>query len=136
MLRPRVSVSVDGPTRIATVRYVGAINGDAIVPEVLRLYGALERPWAYDCIWDMSRHTGHTETRDNEALARGWQAICGGRDLGRYTAIVSADALIGARLTLTQRLFPFRTLAVFAKIDAARAWLETARAETEAPSVA
>ncbi len=42
MLRPRVSVSVDQPTRIATVRYVGAINGDVIVPEVLRLYGAIE----------------------------------------------------------------------------------------------
>ncbi len=136
MLRPRVSVTVDESARIATVRYVGAINGDVIIPEVLRLYGAIEQPWDYDCIWDMSRHTGHTETRDNEALARGWQAICGGRDLGRHTAIVSVDALIGARLTLTQRLFPFRTLAVFGKIDAARAWLETARADAKAPSVA
>ena len=136
MLRPRVSVTVDPFTRIATVRYVGAINGDVIIPEVLRLYGALERPWEYDCIWDMRRHTGRTETRDNEALARGWQAICGGRDIGRYTAIVSDDALIGARLPLTQRLFPFRTLAVFATVEMARAWLETARADTEAPSVA
>ena len=136
MLRPRVSVTLDPSTRIATVRYVGAINGDVIVPEVLRLYGALDRPWTYDCIWDMRRHTGSTETRDNEALARGWQAMCGGRDIGRYTAILSSDPLIAARLPLTQRLFPFRTLAVFGTVEAARGWLEAARTETEAPSVA
>jgi len=136
MLRPRVSVSVDESGRIATVRYVGAINGDVIVPEVLRLYGALDRPWDYDCIWDMRRHTGSTETRDNETLARGWQSICGGRDIGRHTAIVSTDPLISARLTLTQRLFPFRTLAVFGSVEAARSWLEAARAGAEAASVA
>ncbi len=136
MLRPRVSVTVDLAARIATVRYVGAINGDVIIPEVLRLYGALDRPWEYDCLWDMRRHTGHTETRDNEALARGWQAICGGRDIGRLTAILSGDPLIEARLKLTQRLFPFRTLEVFPTIEAGRAWIDSVRADIEAPSVA
>ena len=129
MLRPRVSVHIDEARRIATVRYVGAINGDRIIPEVLAAYGALERPWEFDCVWDMRRHTGRTEIRDNEALSRGWLNLCGGRDAGRLTAVVSSDPLIDARLPLTQQLFPFRTVALFGTVEAAWDWIETSRVE-------
>jgi len=129
MLRPRVSFLIDEPERIVTVRYVGALNGDQIVPEMLAAYRGLERAWEYDCIHDLRRHEGRVEIRDNEALGRGWQEVCGGRDAGRRTAIVSNDPLIDARLPLTQRMFPFRVVALFGTVEAARVWIAESRAE-------
>ena len=132
MLRARVGFHVDETHKIVTVRYIGAIDGDEIVPQVLDGFAGLERPWDYDCIWDMTRHQGRIDIRDNEILGRGWQELCGGRDTGRRTAVVSSDALIDARLTVSQRLFPFRTIALFGTLESARAWLGEPRADSSA----
>lgn len=129
MLRPRITVQFDKIKLIATVRYIGAVDGDQVVREVLGAYRTTDQAWAYDCIWDLSRHTGVVGIQDNDALAHGWKAITGGRDAGRYTAVVSTDPLIDARLPLTRRLFPFRTVALFATVEAARGWIEASRAE-------
>lgn len=136
MLRARVGFHIDEAHRLVTVRYVGAICGDEIVPRMEAAYRALDRAWRYDCIHDLRRHTGRMDIRDNEALAECWHEVAGGRDVGRCTAIVSSDPLVDARLPLTQKLFPFRSLAVFGTLEAARSWIETVRAEAEATSVA
>ena len=129
MLRARIGFHVDEIEKIVTVRYVGQIDGERAVPEVLTAFRALSQPWDYDCIWDLSRHEGKVEIRDNDALALEWQSLCGGRDAGRMTAVVSLDPLIDVRLPLTQRLFPFRTIALFGTVAAARVWMQSARAE-------
>ena len=129
MLRPRVGFAVDPTDLIVTVRYIGAIGGDHIVPAVLKGFAAVERAWDYDCIFDLSRHDGLVEIRDNDALARGWLNLTGGRDAGRRTAVVSSDPLIDARLPLIQPMFPFRTLMTFASVEAARGWLLASRTE-------
>ena len=132
MLRPRISVQVDEAQRIVTARYIGAVHGDQVVDEVLSVYRTLDKAWEYDCIWDLSRHAGWVEIRHNEALAQGWKNIAGGRDAGRLTAVVSCDPLIDVRLPLTQVMFPFRTVALFGTVEAARLWIEAMRAESVA----
>jgi hypothetical protein len=129
MLRPRIGFQIDETQRMVTVRYIGAIDGDQVVREVLGAYQGLDRAWEYDCIWDLSRHAGVVGIRHNDALAQGWKNITGGRDAGRLTAVVSTDPLIDARLPLTQVMFPFRTVALFGNVEAARAWIEATRAE-------
>lgn len=131
MLRPRVGFTVDQTDRIVTVRYIGAIGGDAIIPAVLGGFSAVEHVWKYDCIFDLSRHNGLVELRDNDALGRGWLNLSGGRDAGRLTAVVSNDPLIDARLPLIQPMFPFRTLMTFASVEAARTWILASRTEAE-----
>ncbi len=129
MLRPRIGFQADEAERIVTVRYIGAIDGEQVVREVLEAFGALDRAWEYDCIWDLTRHAGVVGIRSNDALSHGWKNIAGGRDAGRLTAVVSTDPLIDARLPLTQTMFPFRTVALFGTVDAARRWIEATRAE-------
>ncbi len=136
MLRPRVGFHVDESQHLLTVRYVGDICGDEILPKMLAACHALDKAWRFDVIHDLRRHTGRMDIRDNEAFAQGWRAICGGRDAGRCTAIVSNDPLVDARLPLTQAMFPGRTVAVFGTNESARAWIDTVRAETAAASVA
>ena len=136
MLRPRVGFHVDEAHRIATVRYIGAINGDRVVPDVLRAFRALERAWEYDCVFDLTRHDGFVEIGDGDVLDCGWQDICNGRDIGRHTAVVSVDPLIGARLPLLQGLFPFRTVKMFGSADAARAWICDQRKQSSNASAA
>ena len=132
MLRPRIVFQADEAQRIVSVRYIGAVDGDQVVSEVLGFFRALDKAWAYDCIWDLTRHTGWVEIRHIDELSDGWKAITGGRDTGRYTAVVSLDPLVDVRLPLTQRMFPFRTVALFGEAEVARQWIETARNEPAA----
>ena len=132
MLRPRISFHADETRRIATVRYIGAVHGDQVIDEVLSAFRTLDKAWEYDCIWDLSRHEGWVEIRHNDGLAQGWKTIAGGRDTDRLTAVVSIDPLIDARLPLTRAMFPFRTVALFGAVEAARLWIEATRAETPA----
>lgn len=137
MLRPRISFQTDEAQRIVTVRYVGAVDGDQVVREVLGFFRALDKAWEYDCIWDLTRHTGWVEIRHIDDLSDGWKAITGGRDAGRYTAVVSLDPLVDVRLPLTQRMFPFRTVALFGTSETAWSWIEASRNDpAQAPSVA
>ncbi len=127
MLRPRIGFQVDKAQNIVTVRYIGAVHGDQVVSEVLGAFRALDGAWEHDCIWDLTRHTGWVEIRHIDALSEGWRNIAGGRDAGRFTAVVSVDPLIDVRLPLTQAMFPFRTVGLFGTVEAARAWIEARR---------
>ncbi len=129
MTRSRLTISVDQPVRILTVRYIGAIDGDSVNDSMMTQLSELERPWEYDAIIDMRRHDGLIVASEIEDLGLRWALMAKGRDEGRLTAIVSDDPLVNARLSLTQAVFPHRTMACFARLEEGMAWIEAHRGD-------
>ncbi len=129
MTRSRLTISVDQPNRILTVRYIGAIDGDGVNDSMMTQLSELERPWEYDAIIDMRRHDGLIVASEIEELGLRWALMAKGRDEGRLTAIVSDDPLVNARLSMTQAVFPHRVMACFARLEEGIAWIETHRGD-------
>ena len=129
MTRSRLTISVDQPNRILTVRYIGAIDGDGVNDSMMTQLSELDRPWEYDAIIDMRRHDGLIVASEIEDLGLRWALMAKGRDEGRLTAIVSDDPLVNARLSLTQAVFPHRVMACFARLEEGIAWIEAHRGD-------
>jgi hypothetical protein len=129
MIRARIAFRADPARRLIVVRYIGDLNGDQICCEMMDMFRDVENVWEYDCLYDLTRHTGVVSSADNEELGRQWQAIAQGRDIGRCTAIVSQDPLLHARAKLSQSSFSARTLALFYTVEEGEAWIAGRRAE-------
>ena len=127
MTRSRLTLSVDQPNRIFTIRYIGAIDGDDINDSLLSQVSQVERPWEYDSIMDLRRHDGTVMAADIEDLGLRWSLLAKGRDQGRLTAIISEDPLVSARLSQSQAVFPHRTLCCFARLEDGVAWIQAQR---------
>lgn len=131
-MRSRLVFQILAEERIAVIRYIGDIGGDRIVPEIVGHLDALEQPWTWDMIFDLRRHDGIVEVRHYEAVAAHWKTLAKGLDIGRRSAAVSSDPLVGARLTIMDSLFPGRIIASFQSMEQARDWLREGRASAAA----
>jgi hypothetical protein len=127
MSRSRLTLTFDEPSRIFVARYFGEIEGDDINDNMMDQLTRVDESWTYDSIIDMRRYDGTVLVTEIEALSRRWALFAQGRDRGCFTAIISEDALVKARLPVTQSLFPTRIMAVFATFDEGLDWLKTQR---------
>ncbi|MDV6329550.1 hypothetical protein [Asticcacaulis sp. 201] len=129
MARSRVTLSIDNTTKIMTIRYIGELGGEDVNNTMMLQLLDIPDAWTYDSIIDMRRFDGTIMTTEIEDLATRWNGLAQGRDAGTFTAIISDDALVRARLSITQGLFPTRTLANFNTLDEGLAWLRACRDE-------
>lgn len=127
MSRSRINLTFDHETRIFVVRYFGEIEGSAINKTLLEQLTQVEQVWTYDCLIDMRRYDGTVLVGEIEELGHKWGLFAQGRDRGRFTAIVSEDPLVKARLSVTQSLFPTRLIEHFDNFDEALDWLKIQR---------
>ncbi len=128
MGRSRLTLTVDEDHRILIVRYIGDIDGEQINHNVMQQIADVAEVWTYDSLIDMRRFENTVLVTEIEDLAMRWNGLAAGRDRGCFTAVISADPLVRARLPLTQALFPVRTLAQFGSFDEGLDWLKTQRA--------
>lgn len=123
----RVAFTLDAPNRRLIIRYIGEISGYEIVNDIVAYLKTLEDFWTYDVILDMRRFDGVILAADNEAFAKWWYANLPVEDPGHFTAIVSPDPHIHARLGASRNLFPTHVLAVFHTLDEGLDWLQKSR---------
>ena len=128
MIRARIAFRAEPADRLIVVRYIGALDGETLVRQLMAHFRATEAAWEYDCIFDLTRHEGVVQAAHNEELGRQWLEVTQSRDTGRMSAIISTDPLVHSRLRGSQTMFPHRTLAVFNTIDEGRAWIAVERA--------
>ncbi|WP_443747562.1 hypothetical protein [Asticcacaulis solisilvae] len=131
-MRSRLVFQVLPDERIAIARYIGDIGGDRIVPELQAHLETLDQPWTWDMIIDLRRHEGIVGVADYEAMAAHWKGLAKGLDIGRRSAAISSDPLVGARLTVMDALFPGRIMGAFMTMEDARDWLRQGRASAAA----
>jgi hypothetical protein len=134
MTRSRMTLSVDEPNKIFTLRYIGSIDGDEVNESVLQQLAQMTAPWEYDTIVDQRRHEGTILTAEIEELGLRWSQFAQGRDAGRLIAIVSEDSLVHARLSLSQAAFPQRVLKGFARMEEGVDWIMSQRAKARPSS--
>ena len=127
MIRARIAFRAEPADRLIVVRYIGALDGETLVRQLMTHFRATEAAWEYDCIFDLTRHEGVVQAAHNEELGRQWLDVTQGRDTGRMSAIISTDPLVHSRLRGSQTMFPHRTLAVFNTVDEGRAWIAIER---------
>lgn len=128
MTRSRITVSLDEALKIMTIRYIGTLNGDEVNSNMMSQLVHVPDVWEYDSILDMRRYEGTIMGKEIEDLSVRWNQLVQGRDAGGFTAIISDDALVRARLSLTQALFPQRTLENFNTFDEGLDWIKTQKA--------
>lgn len=127
MGRSRLTLTVDEDHRILIVRYIGDIDGEQINHNVMQQIADVAEVWTYDSLIDMRRFENTVLVTEIEDLATRWNGLAQARDRGCFTAIISDDPLVRARLPLTQALFPVRTLAQFGNFDEGLEWLKAQR---------
>ena len=127
MGRSRLTLTVDEDYRILIVRYIGAIDGEQINHNVMQQIADVDEVWTYDSLIDMRRFENTVLVTEIEDLATRWNGLAQGRDRGCFTAVISGDPLVKARLPITQDLFPTRILAHFVDFDEGLDWLKTQR---------
>ncbi|MBW8882598.1 MAG: hypothetical protein JF615_14595 [Asticcacaulis sp.] len=127
MSRSRISLTVDEDLRIWVARYFGEIEGDEINDSLMDHLIRIDQVWTYDSLIDMRRYDGTVLVGEIEELAHRWAEHAAGRDRGHFTAIVSTDPLVRARVPVTQSLFPTRNLAHFDNFDEGLEWLKRQR---------
>jgi len=123
----RVAFSLDAANRRLIIRYQGNISGYEIVNDVIAYLKNLDNFWTYDVIIDMRRFQGVMLSADNEAFAKWWYETLPVPDPGHYSAVISADPHIQARLAVSQSIFPNHILSVFASLDEGLDWLTRMR---------
>ena len=127
MGRSRISLTADAEHRILIVRYFGEIDGEQINTNVMQQIADVPEAWTYDSVIDMRRYESTVLVTEIEGLAMRWNQFAQGRDRGCFTAVISDDRLVRARLPLTQALFPVRILAQFSGFDEGLDWLKAQR---------
>ncbi len=130
--RSRLSMTVDEASRIIVLRYLGHIEGEQINSSMMQQLAQLPEPWTYDSIVDMRRYEGVVLADEIQELGMRWALLAQGRDRGHFTAVISDDALVKARLHITQSAFPFRTLAYFDSFDDGLDWIKARRGDKQA----
>jgi hypothetical protein len=128
MTRSRITVSLDEELKIMNIRYIGTLNGDEVNSNMMSQLVHVPHVWEYDSILDMRRYEGTIMGKEIEDLSTRWNELVRGRDAGGFTAIISDDPLVRARLSLTQALFPQRTLENFNTFDEGMDWIKTQKA--------
>ncbi len=126
-MRARITFTVDEPTKLIIIRYVGHLDGPQVNESLIEQYKALERCWEYDNLIDLRRFEGLVLAADIEDLGQRWEALAQGRDKGQFSAIVSDDVHVHARFAITQAAFPNRTMAAFGDFDEGLDWLSQQR---------
>lgn len=129
MTRSRLTLTVDEAARILIVRYHGTLEGEQINDSMIDHLSRLEAPWDFDSIIDMRRYDGVVLAEDIQQLGMRWALLAQGRDRGRFTAVISEDPLVRARLSTTQAAFPFRNLAYFDYFDDGLDWIKAQRGD-------
>lgn len=127
MSRSRISLTIDDVFHIIIVRYFGLIEGDEITESMMDHLARVEEAWSYDSIIDMRRYEGTVLITEIEELSQRWALFAQGRDGGCFTAVISSDPLVKARMPLTQAMFSTRNLANFDNFDQGLDWIKTQR---------
>lgn len=126
-MRARITFTVDEPTRIIIIRYVGDLDGPHVNDALIAQYKELDRCWEYDNLIDLRRFDGAVLATDIEDLGRRWDEIAQGRDKGQLSAIISEDVHVHARFAITQAAFPNRIMTIFRDFDEGLDWLTQQR---------
>jgi len=101
-----------------------AINVGFKLFEHVRLeFEKVERPWQYDCIFNMLPFQGHILFDELDEFRESWYRMVGDRDIGRKVASVSLDPLTAERFETYKVLFPTRVFRLFQTVDDAYNWL-------------
>ncbi len=127
MTRSRITLSIDDDLKIMIVRYIGELDGDEVNLNMMQQLVHVPDVWKYDSMIDMRRYAGTIMATEIEELSMRWNLLVQGRDKGGFTAIVSDDPLVHARLSTTQMLFPQRILEAFNNFDEGLDWIKTQR---------
>jgi len=88
-----------------------------------RGFGQIASVSRCDFLIDLRGLVGPLDILSNEDLGKKWAQLSRGRDVGRRTAIVSADAAIQGQLGVFRAIYPFRKIAMFTAYDAAMHWV-------------
>lgn len=116
-------VAVDHIHKIVQLRFPN-LNPNINVPQIiLENFQALEEPWDYDLLSDMSEFDGFVPWEHLEAFADTWAALVQRKDDGRGVAIFSVNPLIHERLDGYQELWPGREFRIVTSLEAGREWL-------------
>ena len=119
----KTQVQVDHSNRIVQFRFPN-LNLNINVPKIiLENFQALDKPWEYDLLSDMSEFDGLVNWEHLEDFADTRAALIQRKDDGRGVAIVSVDPLIHERLDGYQELWPGREFRIVDSLAAGRDWL-------------
>lgn len=111
---------------MTVLRLAGDLDGRAVRTRIEELWHAHPETIANHCVVDTRDYTGDLSYEDLTTIALNWQKVARGRDGGRRTAIVTNDRFARFFMRAVALLFPTRRFALFAEIDEAMRWLETA----------
>jgi hypothetical protein len=128
-LRGRISFQVDEAQRIAWLRYYGDLQGDALLNEIKAGVEGVDAPWTYDFVIDMRRFEGVTMLNDLTSFAAYWAELCGSEDKGHFTAVITTNPLVRARMNVTSALFPKDVIEAFDTLDEGLEWIIQARSQ-------
>lgn len=123
-MRSRLNFSQNDEQKLLTIRYIGDLDGQAIVNGIARYLESVGEVWLYDIVIDMRRFEGFVPFDDLGRLARQWATIAQGRDMGRKVAIISSDPLVLARASAYPATFPTRVIRIFGDMVQAQNWIE------------
>ena len=119
----RHEVALDHVNKIVQLRFPN-LNPNINVPKIiLENFQALDAPWDYDLLSDMSEFDGFVPWEHLEDFADTWAALIKGKDRGRGVAIYSINPLIHERLDGYQELWPGREFKIVTSLSAGRDWL-------------
>jgi len=119
-----IEFEVDHERRIAIVRQIGAVDGQMLLARLPPFWQAHPEIATYHSLSDMTRFDGDLGYDDLRQIAVAWQAFCGGRDGGAYTAVASRDPFAWLYVKAIALNFPTRKFGVFRSVDAALRWIE------------
>jgi hypothetical protein len=85
--------------------------------------GQIASAFRTDFLLDLRGLAGPLDILSNESLGQRWEALARGRDVGRRTAVVSADDAIIAQLDVFRAIYPYRKIAMFPDFETAKDWL-------------
>lgn len=119
----KTEVHVDHSEKIVQFRFPN-LNVNINVPKIiLETFQALDKPWEYDLLSDMSEFDGLVNWEHLEEFADTWAGLIERKDDGRAVAIVSVHPLIHERLDGYQELWPGREFRIVNNLPAGRNWL-------------
>lgn len=123
-MRNRVSISADHDSRVIIIRVVGDVEGRDFVDTVMSRFADFDDPWAYAHLLDFRHKESMTLSEDVERLGKWWEQLRAGRT-GEYTAVITHDPVVIARLSFFRSVFPDRVVQGFESLDEGLDWLKS-----------
>ena len=121
----KVQLEIDYATNLVTIAFLRDVPDCEVKTCLINAFSEVPHAYRFDWLFDFSLLRQVLSVETAVETSREWERIAHGRDVGRRSAVMSADPRYKNLTENAQATMPFRLVSFFATRESALDWLKS-----------